>query len=96
VREVRTSTGSWGRHEPPGGLMAGLTPAKPPADRDGDGMPDAWERAHGLDPRNPGDAARTVPAGASEGDRHKGYTWIEWYVNELADKLVARARSGAR
>jgi hypothetical protein len=27
------------------------------ADRDGDGLPDFWEEAHGLDPDHPGDAA---------------------------------------
>jgi hypothetical protein len=26
------------------------TPPTPPADRDDDGMPDAWELAHGTDP----------------------------------------------
>jgi hypothetical protein len=54
-------------------------------------MPDAWENAHGLDPANPADANGVVPAGASPGDRHKGYTWIEYYVNELADDMIAEA-----
>jgi pectate lyase len=88
VQEVRTATGSWGRHDPEGGLMAGLTPGKPPVDSDSDGMPDAWEAAHGLNPKDPADAGRTVPAGASENDRHKGYTYIEFYINELADRLI--------
>jgi hypothetical protein len=29
-----------------------------PADTDGDGLPDAWEIQHGLDPNNPADAAQ--------------------------------------
>ena len=40
-------------------------------------------------------AAGIVPAGASKDDRHKGYTWIEYYVNELADKLIADAMAEA-
>lgn len=59
-------------------------------DSDGDGIPDEWEKAQGLDPRDAGDATRAVPAGASKGDRHQGYTYIEFYVNELADKLTPR------
>jgi pectate lyase len=51
-------------------------------------MPDAWETAHGLDPKDPADATKVVPAGASKDDRHRGYTYIEFYVNELADGLV--------
>ncbi len=93
VAEVRAGTGKWGRHEPQGGLLAGLTPAKPPTDTDADGMPDAWERARGLNPADPADATRIVPAGASANDRHKGYTWIEYYVNDLADRLVAETRA---
>jgi pectate lyase len=87
VEEVRAGTGSWGRHDPPNGLMDGLVPAKAPADTDGDGMPDAWEKARRLDVRDPSDAAKIVPAGASPLDRHQGYSYIEYYINELADRL---------
>jgi hypothetical protein len=44
-----------------------------PADSDQDGMPDDWERAHGLDPKDPADAA-------TDKDRD-GYTAIEEYLN---------------
>ena len=91
VEEVRKGTGSWGRHEPKGGLMEGLAPGNPPPDADNDGIPDAWEKAHGLNPADPADVGGIVPAGASAGDRHKGYTWMEFHVNERADALVARA-----
>jgi len=91
VHEVRTRTGKWGRDDPAGGLMGGLTPAKAKSDADGDGMPDAWETAHNLNPKDPADANKTVPAGASKSDRHKGYTYIEYYINACADTLIANA-----
>jgi len=99
IQEVREGKGEWKRREPKGGLMAGLKPGKPPVDTDNDGMPDAWETAHKLDPKDPADAARIVPKGASKDDRHQGYTWIEFYINQLADQLVERAvaeRAGAK
>ena len=46
-----------------------------PADTDHDGMPDAWEQAHGLDPRNPSDR-NADPDG-------NGYTSLEDYLNSL-------------
>lgn len=46
-----------------------------PADADRDGLPDDWERAHGLDPANPADGAAYRP---------DGYTNLEHYLNELA------------
>lgn len=49
---------------------------RPPADRDRDGMPDAWERARGLNPDDAADAAAD-----RDGD---GYTNLEEYLNELA------------
>jgi hypothetical protein len=51
-------------------------------------MPDAWEKAHALDPASPADATKIVPAGASQDNRHQGYTMIEFYLNELADSLI--------
>jgi pectate lyase len=94
IEEVKTKSGAWGRNAPlaPTGdwFLDGLTPGTAPADTDGDGMPDAWEQAHGLDPNDPADATRIVPAGKSPADRHQGYTFIEFYVNALADKLVPR------
>lgn len=45
------------------------------ADTDHDGIPDAWEMAHGLDPKNPADASAAAKS---------GYTAIEEYLNGLA------------
>jgi hypothetical protein len=45
-----------------------------PIDTDGDGIPDDWERAHGLNPRDPRDASR---------DSGDGYTWIEKYIHGI-------------
>ena len=86
VEEVRAGTGSWGRKDQanlPTGLLDGLKPGEPPADEDGDGMADAWETAHGLSPRDSADHAQTLPS---------GYTAIEAYGNELADRLIADAK----
>ena len=47
---------------------------EPPADDDCDGMPDAWERAHGLDP-----ADGTDHRADADGD---GYTNLEEWLNE--------------
>jgi pectate lyase len=96
IEEVKAGTGKWGRHEPKGGLMEGLKVAQAPADADKDGMPDKWEMAHGLDPKSPADATKIVIEGASKDNRHMGYTYIEFYVNELADKLIAEAVEAAK
>ena len=58
-----------------GGLPA-LVSQPAPQDTDLDGMPDVWERAHGLDPDDPSDA---------NGDRNgNGYTNIEDFINHDA------------
>lgn len=48
----------------------------PRIDSDGDGLPDEWEKAQGLDPADRSDSAK---------DSGNGYTWIEVYANELAN-----------
>ncbi|KAI0018448.1 pectate lyase C [Xylariomycetidae sp. FL0641] len=54
----------------PGYLAGGAAPA----DADGDGIPDAWERENGLDPE---DAADAMAVGDD------GYAMIEVYLNSL-------------
>lgn len=56
------------------GTLAG---ADAPADSDGDGMPDEWEKANGTDPD------KADANGDADGN---GYTNIEDYVNSLAHK----------
>jgi hypothetical protein len=51
-----------------------LRSAPAPIDTDRDGMPDAWEQAHGLNPADPADGNRLNP---------DGYTNIEKYLNSL-------------
>lgn len=52
-----------------------------PTDTDGDGMPDDWEKARGLNPNSSKAADGTLE---SKGDYcGKGYTNIEYYINDL-------------
>ena len=46
-----------------------------PIDTDRDGMPDSWETAHGLDPRNPADRNGDIDG--------NGYTNLEKYLESL-------------
>jgi hypothetical protein len=85
VRNVRTRTGriidvqGGYPHGTPYSTSQTAWPAlqsKPaPVDTDQDGMPDSWEKKHGLNPRDAAD--RQAPAAG-------GYTWLETYLNELA------------
>jgi hypothetical protein len=50
----------------------------PPTDTDHDGMPDEWEKAHGLD----------VTKADGHLFRRDGYTHLEHYLNELAEPTV--------
>ncbi len=52
---------------------------KPYKDSDGDGMPDEWEIANGLNPNDPSDANKDCT-----GD---GYTNIEKYINGISTKV---------
>ena len=51
---------------------------QPVVDSDNDGMPDAWEKANGLNPNDPTDAVKDC-----NGD---GYTNIEKYINGIDTK----------
>lgn len=51
----------------------------PYKDSDNDGIPDAWEIAHGLNPKDGTDSAKPAKNGG-------GYTNIEVYLNTLAEK----------
>jgi len=58
----------------PHGGYAAYEPAEPQRDADTDGMPDWWEKEHGLDPNDASDNAE---------DRDKdGYTSVEEYIND--------------
>jgi hypothetical protein len=84
VREVRDGTGAWGRGT--GGLEAGSEEEMPPQDTDGDGIPDEWEAAHGLDPRESADSRRILAS---------GYAAVEEYANERVADLLRRAAEAA-
>mgnify|MGYP001825950760 FL=1 len=47
---------------------------------------------HHLNANDPSDAARIVAPGESIGDRHLGYSFIEFHLNELADNLSPSMR----
>jgi hypothetical protein len=88
IRETRTGTATYqgtytlGVSQPSGiidsqndvGGWPVLNSAPAPADTDGDGMPDAWETSHGLNPNNAAD-------GNNVGS--DGYTMLEVYLNSI-------------
>ena len=50
-----------------------------PLDSDGDGLPDAYEQAHGLNPQDPADGNSLTPG---------GYTQLELYLQDLVAKAI--------
>jgi len=73
IDEVRRGTGSIIDSQQQMGGWPELKSATPPVDSDGDGMPDSWERKHGLNPHDSSD-------GAADKDKD-GYTNVEEYLN---------------
>jgi pectate lyase len=64
IIDTQADAGGWPRYQS----------GEPPVDSDHDGIPDAWERQHGLNPNDPFDAAR---------DSGDGYTFLEKYLNSI-------------
>jgi len=54
-------------------------------DTDGDGMPDDWEKAKGLNPNDPADGAA---------DSGNGYTNLELYINSLVQHIMDEGNKG--
>ena len=86
VEEIRTGTATFGASYKGGGKgiidsqkdVGGwpeLRSLPAPVDTDHDGVPDVWELAHGLNPRDPADGPRATTPG--------GYTHLERYLNSL-------------
>ena len=66
-------------------LWPELNSTTAPTDTDGDGMPDEWETAHGLNPNDKADGNQT-----GEG----GYTNLEVYMNSLVADITAAQNEG--
>jgi hypothetical protein len=56
-----------------------------PTDTDGDGMPDEWENANGLNPEDAADGKQT---------NAEGYTNLEVYMNSLVAVITERQNEG--
>lgn len=56
-------------------------------DTDGDGMPDAWETAHGLNPASAADGKAVTLS-------TEGYTNLEVYLNSLVEDIVTSQNEG--
>jgi hypothetical protein len=86
VRQVGTRAGRIINSQREVGGWPEYRNAASPRDTDEDGIPDDWEIAHGLNPRDQRDAGRD----------HGGYTHIEEYLNDLAQAAIDRARAAGR
>ncbi len=76
VEQIRNGTGAIIDSQNDVGGWPELAAGEAPLDSDSDGMPDKWEKAHGLNPNDPNDASLPSKDGS-------GYTNIEVYINSL-------------
>lgn len=77
IIDTQTAVGGWPE----------LKSTTAPADSDGDGMPDEWEKANNLDPNNPNDAQQTTVDGQ--------YPNLEVYLNSLVAGIMQNEGSVA-
>ena len=85
VAGVRKQTGRIIKCQSQVGGCAELKSAPAPLDSDSDGIPDEWEKAHGLQPNDASDASKPAKDGS-------GYSNIEIYINGLAAALSKSQR----
>jgi len=79
VEQVKSGKGRIINSQKEVGGWPDLKSAPAPTDSDGDGMPDEWEKQHGLNPKDGTDGAEDADA--------NGYTNVEEYLNSLAELL---------
>jgi hypothetical protein len=79
IRHVKSHSGRLLDSQDQVGGWPRLESLPAPKDTDRDGMPDAWESKHGLDPRNPEDRNGDLDA--------DGYTNLEEYLNSLCPTI---------
>ena len=96
VNDVKTGTAKWSNKDGLGfvdspdeaGGWPELRRTVAQQDTDQDGMPDEWEKAHGLNPDDPADCIRYNL------DSHRYYTNLEVYCNSLVEKQIKSQYSG--
>jgi hypothetical protein len=74
ISEVRSETGHHIDSENQVGGWPTLNSSPAPLDTDQDGIPDAWENDHGLNPFDPADGPAIMPS---------GYSNLELYLNDI-------------
>ncbi|WP_298862596.1 hypothetical protein [uncultured Gimesia sp.] len=73
IGQIRNGTGKLINSQREVGGWPKFKSTKPPIDTDQDGLPDVWERDHGLNPADPGNQSRDKDS--------NGYTHLEEYLN---------------
>lgn len=80
IAQVESNTGFYiNTQDEIGGYCAPEMTREASFDTDMDGIPDAWETAKGLNPKDASDSKKLAPS---------GYAWVEVYFNELVKDVV--------
>jgi hypothetical protein len=83
VADIKNGTGRFINREYEVGGYPELKMCAAPVDTDHDGMPDEWEKAHGLDSNDPSDGKKA--SDGTIGDSNK-YTNLELFLNSIVDE----------
>ncbi len=83
VNDVKDGTGRFINTPGEAGGLPDYQSAPAPADTDHDGMPDAWEKQHKLNPNDPKDGPEIAA---------NGYTNIENYLNGIVSDVESKPR----